>query len=236
MTIVPFRKTTRPRRRPLDQTQVVQAALALLDEVGLDGLTMRRLAERLGVRAASLYRHVRSKDELLVLLADEITAGIPLSDPSGSWRDQLTGLAWNARRGLLAHRDAARVLASTAPFGPRRLRHIESLLRVLRAAGLSPRDTARAAHHCNNFLTEFVADEGRFAAFAEAPGSSRRKVLADARRYFKSLPARDYPTVVELADSLTEDDPDALFQAGIDILVRGIAALAKRDRSRAGRH
>src|SRR5262249_53764529 len=113
MTLVPFRKHERRKRRSLDQAQIVRAALALLDEVGLDELTMRRLAERLDVKAASLYRHVRNKNELLALLGDEISGEIPLVSAKGSWRDQLNEMAWNVRRGLLAHRDAARVLANT---------------------------------------------------------------------------------------------------------------------------
>jgi TetR/AcrR family tetracycline transcriptional repressor len=228
MTIVPFRKTEqRRKRRALDQAQVVQAALALLDEVGLDDLTMRRLAERLGVKAASLYRHVRNKDELLALLGDEISSEIPFARTTGSWRNQLTEMAWNVRRGLLAHRDAARVLANTPPVGPRRLKHIEAVLQALRAAGLKDRDAARAAYHLNNFVTEFAADEARFAAFAAGPGSSRRKVLAEARRQFKSLPAHEFPAIVALADDLTADAQDELFQFGIEMCLRGIRALSK---------
>jgi TetR/AcrR family tetracycline transcriptional repressor len=228
MSIVPFHQTERHHRRPLDQTLIVRAALALLDEVGFDELTMRRLAEKLGVQAASLYRHVSNKDELLILLADEICGEIPLVDRTGSWRDQLVRMAANYRRGLLAHRDAARVLASTAPFGPRRLRHIEAFLEVLRTAGLSPRDAAHVGYHCNNFVTEFVADEARFAAFAAVPGSSRRKLFADARKHFRSLPRDQFPTIVELADHLAEDDSDALFQSGLDLLLRGIESRARR--------
>jgi TetR/AcrR family tetracycline transcriptional repressor len=228
MSIVPYRSSERRRkRRPLDRAQVVRAALALLDEVGLDDLTMRRLAERLGVKAASLYRHVRDKNELLALLADEIAAQIPFVRGTGGWRDRLTEIAWNVRRGLLAHRDAARVLAATPPAGPRRLQHIESLLRILRDAGFSRRDAARAAYHCNNFVTEFAADEARFSAFAAGPGAGRRKLLAQARQYFKGLPRDQYPTVVELADDLTEDDPDRLFQFGIDAWLRGLEDLRK---------
>jgi AcrR family transcriptional regulator len=223
MSIVPFRKTERrKKRRPLDQAQVVRAAMALLDEAGLDELTMRRLADRVGVKAAALYRHVRNKDELLALLGDEISGEIPLPTSTGSWQDRLTEMAWNARRGLLAHRDAARVLAATPPAGPQRLRHIEAVLRILRESGLDDRDAARAGYHLNNFITEFAADEARFAAFANQPGSSRRKVLAEARRQFKSLPEQDYPTIVALADHLTEDAQDELFQFGIDMCLRGI--------------
>ena len=230
MSMVPFRKReARQKRQTLDQAQVVRAALALLDQVGLDELTMRRLAGWLDVKAASLYRHVRSKEELLALLGDEISAEIPLPPASGSWRDQLSASAWNVRRGLLAHRDAARVLASTPPAGPRRLRHIEALLRILRAAGLKEQDAARAAYHFNNLVTEFAADEGRFASYAAAvPGSSRRKILAEVRRQFKSLPIDEYPTIVALADHLTEDAHDELFQFGIDMCLRTVEALVKR--------
>jgi len=229
MRIVPYRSSERQRkRRPLDRAQVVRAALALLDEVGLDDLTMRRLAERLGVKAASLYRHVRDKNELLALLADEIAAQIPVVSVTGDWRDRLTESAWNVRRGLRAHRDAARVLAATPPAGPRRLQHIESLLRILRDAGFSRRDAARAAYHCNNFVTEFAADEARFSAFAAGGASGRRTLLAQARKQFKSLPRDEYPTVVELADDLTEDDPDRLFQFGIDAWLRGLEGLARK--------
>jgi TetR/AcrR family tetracycline transcriptional repressor len=230
MSLVPFRRSERRRkRRPLDQQQVVRAALALLDEVGLDALTMRALAGRLGVKAASIYRHVRNKDELLALLGDEISGEIPLPRATAGWRDQLLEIAWNVRRGLLAHRDAARVLANTPPVGPRRLRHIEAVLRVLRAGGLNGRDAARAAYHLNNFVTEFAADEARFAAWANQPGSSPKRILAEARRQFKALPVDEYPTIVALADHLTHHDQDALFQFGIDMCMRGVQALAKRD-------
>jgi len=228
MKLVPFRKRQPRRRRTLNQAVVVQAAIALLDEIGLDELTMRRLAERLGVKAASLYRHVRNKEELLALLGDEITSEIPLPRTTGTWQEQLVDAGWNVRRGLLAHRDAARVLASTPPAGTERLRHIEAVLRILRSAGLSDRDAARAAYHLNNFVTEFAADEARLAAFVAQPGMTRRKLLAEMRRQFKSLPREEFPTIVALADALTEDAQDALFQFGVDLHLRGIQALAQR--------
>jgi len=229
MSIIPYRDD-RPRgqRRTLSQAQVVSAALALLDEVGMDDLTMRRLAEKLGVQAASLYRHVRDKGELLVLLGDEISGQIPLARASGPWRKQLAEMARNVRRGLLAHRDAARVLAATPPFGPRRLRHIESVLRILRAAGMSGRDAARAAYHCNNFVTEFVADEGRITALVAAPRGRRRAAFEEVRKHFKALPREEYPTLAELADELSEDDPDGLFEFGLEIWLRGLETLTKR--------
>src|SRR6266852_5169839 len=110
LSFVPYRESQRQKK--LDRAQVVRAALALLDEVGLDDLTMRRLADRLGIKAASLYRHVRDKDELLALLADEISGEVPMVESRGSWKDQLVEMGRNTRRGLLAHRDGARLLPS----------------------------------------------------------------------------------------------------------------------------
>jgi AcrR family transcriptional regulator len=231
MSIVPYRPIKRrPKRRPLDQTQVVRAALALLDDVGLDALTMRRLSGRLGIKAASLYRHVRNKDELLQLLADEINGEIPVVRSSGRWQAQVREMARRVRKGLLAHRDAAQLLAVTMPFGPRRLRHIESLLRILRSAGLSGPDATRAAYHFNNLVTEFVADESRFASMAGPAASGRRKMYAQVRKVFKSLPPDEYPVIVELADDLSSDDADGLFEFGVDVWLRGLANLLREDR------
>jgi len=232
LSFVPYREARRrQKRQPLDRAQVVRAAIALLDEAGLDDLTMRGLAEKLGVKAASLYRHVRNKDDLLILLADEISGEVPIIEPRGSWKEQLAEMAHNFRRGLLAHRDAARLLATTAPFGPKRLRHIESVLRVLRSAGLNGRDAARTAYHLNNFVTEFVADEGRFAQAASSLGTTTRKMLADARKQFAALPKDQYPTVVELAPHLAEDDAEGLFQFGFEIWIRAIEQLSRVPRT-----
>src|SRR5437867_13029130 len=93
-TPVRFRET---RPTALDQERVVRTALALLDEVGLDGLTMRRLADELGVQAASLYWHLRDKEELLDLLADAICEEMPTPRREGSWREQLTAFALDYR-------------------------------------------------------------------------------------------------------------------------------------------
>jgi TetR/AcrR family tetracycline transcriptional repressor len=186
---------------------------------------------RLGIKAASLYRHVRNKDELLQLLADEISGEIPVARAIGPWQAQVRETARRARKGLLAHRDAAQLLASTMPFGPRRLRHIEAILRILRSAGLSGPDATRAAYHFNNLVTEFVADESRFASMASTTGLSRRKMYAQTRKLFSSLPADEYPVIVELANDLSTDDPDGLFEFGVEVWLRGLVNLANENRS-----
>jgi TetR/AcrR family tetracycline transcriptional repressor len=235
LSLLPYPESRRPRRRSLDRDKVVQAALAVLDEVGLDQLTMRRLAERLGVKAASLYRHVRDKEELLVLLADAISGEIQTPRATLPWQRRLAELARGYRRRLLAHRDAARLLAETSPVGPRRLRHIETVLSCLRSAGLRRRDAARVAHHLNNFVTEFAADEARYAAAAAAMGGTRGTLLASARAHFRALPRDEFPTIVELADELVCDDADGLFELGLRVWLRAVAELAEAPGSRRAR-
>jgi TetR/AcrR family tetracycline transcriptional repressor len=151
----------RSERSALDRERVVRVALELLDEVGLDDLSMRRLAERLGVTAASLYWYVRDKSELLDLLADAMSAELPLDrDVSGlSWRAQLEAAGRALRQLARAHRDAARILAGTTPSGPNRLRAIDMLLGVLRSAGFSPEDTADAAYVFNSYVIGYLLDE-----------------------------------------------------------------------------
>jgi hypothetical protein len=111
--------------------------------------------------------------------------------------------------------------------GPQRLRHIETVLRILRSAGLRRRDAARVAHHLNNFVTEFSADEARYAAAAASMGVTRRRMLADARRHFEALPRDEFPSIVDLADELVRDDPDGLFEFGLQAWLRAVEELAR---------
>lgn len=210
------------KKAPLDRPRIVAAARALLDAVGLDELTMRRVAKHLDTRAASLYRHVRDKDELLNLLADEIAGEVPLIRAKGPWRARLVNMATQARRTLSTLRDAARLLAGTRPMGPNRLAHIEGTLKALCDAGLAPREAAWAAYHFNNYINEFAADEARLAAAVAVTGLDRSALLADARGRFASLPAATFPTIVALAEHLAEDDADALFRFGLDLWLDGL--------------
>ena len=146
-------------RSGLSREEVVQAALQLLDQVGMDGLTMRALAQRLGVKAASLYWHLRDKDELADLLLDAINTEIPAPAPGLPWREQLERGAWEWRRVLLKHRDAARLAMGRFVMRPETLGRIEFVLATLRAAGFSDADTANAAYLFSNFVPGFVAEE-----------------------------------------------------------------------------
>jgi AcrR family transcriptional regulator len=122
---------------------IVSAALDLLDEAGLEGLTMRALAERMGVRAASLYWHIRDKEQLLGLLAEAIVGEVPEPAPDIPWRAQLEAFATDYRRVLQSHRDAARIMIVAKPAAPRLY---ERLIRSLLAAGFDGGVAVEACH------------------------------------------------------------------------------------------
>jgi len=142
----------------LTREQVVRAALDLLDEVGLGGLSMRGLADRLGVRAASLYWHLRDKEQLLDLLSEAILEEVPEPEP-GPWRPALDAFAEGYRQVLLAHRDAASVVAGFQA-GRAALGLYERLVAVLVDAGVPAPDAADAAVLLfGQYVPAFVADE-----------------------------------------------------------------------------
>jgi TetR/AcrR family tetracycline transcriptional repressor len=201
----------------------------VLGEVGLDGLTMRRLADQLGVKAASLYWHVQDKGELLGLLAEAISAEVRGPDPGLPWRDQLVAMAWEMRQVLLAHRDAAQILASTPPIGLERLRLIEMGLRILRAAGLRGAAVGYAARLLNDYITLSVAEETVFvpAQFTEDVGLA--ELEAAIRTRFATLPAAEYPTIVALADTLATSSAEAQFRFGLEVLLDGLTQQLGRE-------
>jgi AcrR family transcriptional regulator len=228
MKIRPFNiSDTKPHEPALDQSQIVQAALVLLDEVGFDGLTMRNLAKKLGVQAASLYWHVRNKQDLLSLLAEEICALIREPDRSLSWQDQLEVLGNEYREVLLAHRDAAQVLASSGgPSGPKRLRLTEIGLKTLLDAGFSQRDAAYAGMLMNDFVIMSVLEETRFADL-EAEETSE-DMSSEVQIWVESLPSNEYPSLITVANYLTNYDGDERFRFGVRLLRNGLESLLAR--------
>jgi TetR/AcrR family tetracycline transcriptional repressor len=125
----------------LNREAVIQAALSMLDEVGVDGLSMRALADRLGVKAASLYWHLRDKDQLLELVAEAVLDGVavPVSPPT--WRSQVAGACDELARFLVNHQAAASVVLAALPV-VQRSRLTRDLARILAAAGLQAAESA----------------------------------------------------------------------------------------------
>jgi AcrR family transcriptional regulator len=137
----------RPRAAGLTIERILLEALALVDGEGLEALTVRRLAERLGTGSATLYRHVASRDELLVLLVDHVLGEVQLPDPDpeADARAKVEQLARDLRHVLLQHPNVVPALRAAPLLGPNALRAADSGLAVLLEAGHPP-DTAVPAY------------------------------------------------------------------------------------------
>ena len=222
----PWRRKPEPpdrgERRPLTRDAIVDAALVLLDREGIAGLSMRRLAKELDVGAASLYWHVGDKEELLGLLLDRIVGETEVPDPDpANWQEQMKELGRESRRLLQRHRDAAQISMGRVPVGPNSMPVMERSLAILVAAGLPPRVLALAVDMFALYVGGFAFEES-----LRGDESADPEQLAE---YFRSLPKKEFPTLVALADDLTAGDADERFEFGLELLVRGLEAMAKDD-------
>jgi AcrR family transcriptional regulator len=213
----------RAERRPLTREAIVDAALVVLERDGMAGLSMRKLGHELGTGAASLYWHVRDKEELLSLLLDRIVGEAEVPDPDPvNWREQAKELARSSRRLLTTRRDAAQLSLGRIPAGPHSLPVLERYLAVLAAAGLPGRVIAYATDMFALYVGAFAYEEGlRVPALGDETATPEQ--LAE---YYRSLPPDRFPNLVGLADDLTAGDADERFEFGIELLARGLEAMA----------
>jgi AcrR family transcriptional regulator len=215
----------RPPRRTLSPDAIVDAAMAVLDEGGVDKLGMRAVADRLGTSPSSLYAHFAGKDELLAAMIDRIAGELPIAEiGAGPWQDQLKDAIRAIRSSLAAHRDLALAALGTVPTGPNALRWVNGILGVLRDAGLPDQVIAYAVDILPLYANATAFEQSLYRA-KDDPGTSD-EYIAELRAYFASLPVDRFPHVVAMAVPLTsEETPDARFEFGLDALVRGMETM-----------
>jgi TetR/AcrR family transcriptional regulator, tetracycline repressor protein len=226
------RRETQRRRDPLTQEAIVEAALRVLDSEGLDGLSMRRVAEELDTGAASLYWHVGSKDGLLDLVLDRVIGEQEVPDPDPEhWEEQLKEVARTMRATILCHRDIVRISIGRVPMGPNALQWSERVLAILRSGGV-PDELAVLGHHLlisaiNGFTMDETGEGGE-----SPPGQPPLEEMARmVRDYIAALPADRFPNMTALADHYAITDQDLRFELLLDLFVEGLARrAATRDR------
>ena len=216
------------RRHQLTRERVVAEALAVIAHNGVQALTMRRLADRLGVVPGALYRHVRNKQQLQDLVLDNVLAEVDLHlDPAMDWTDQLTVLAGRLRQVLEDHPGVAGILKTRDPLGPHSLALAEALLGPLRAAGF-------ADHQAG--LAFFVLVDYTIGFAVGSPASVNEQRVRDPatraqlHRFLRALPPDHFPTLVALGEHVWVDNRDQRFTAGLQVLVDGLEQTRKRGR------
>jgi TetR/AcrR family tetracycline transcriptional repressor len=169
------------KRPGLTRQTMIEAALRLLDEVGLDGLTVRRLAAELGVQSPSLYWHIRTKQELLDGMADAIIQAAGMGPPHDgeSWQHWLTRRARAYRRSVLAHRDGARLVATAQWLSPATVRMFDQELTAMVDRGFTPVLALRTIAALTRYVTGFVLQEQTERHEHEATPAQQLAALAE---------------------------------------------------------
>ncbi len=209
---------TNTRRTPLNRARVLEAAVALADETGIDGFGMRRLAQELGVVPMALYKHVANKDELLNGMIDIVFSEIEVPFGDADWRSALRRRALSTREALRRHSWAIGLMETAAP-GPANLRNHNAVMGCLREAGF-PFQTAIHAYSVQDAYIYGFALQEQTLGF-ETPDSAgeaaqRRADLVDA--------LDDYPYLAEVVTRLPETgyDNTTEFEWGLDLILEGL--------------
>jgi AcrR family transcriptional regulator len=219
-----------PRRTGLSVESIVEAAIEVLDESGVVGLSMRRVADRLGTGAASLYAYVSGRDELLELVFDELIGRVPLPEPDPArWREQLQQSLGELLEILTAHRDAALAGLGRIPTTPKTLTAANALVAVLKAGGLSDRTAALGLDQLTLYVCACAFERGLF----EHSGMTQAEIeeyFAEIDTFYAALPAERFPVLASLGDEMSAYDGEARFRFGLDVLIAGLEAVDRSSR------
>ena len=208
----------RPPRPQLSRDLVVTAALKVVESDGGDALTMRRVADEIGVSASSLYGYVANKEELVQLVLEQIMAEIPFPQPGGDWQDMLRSWARETLGVFRRHPGVAGLTLGRVPFGPAMLTGVERMLASMRSAGV-PDQVAAFAGDLGSLYVAAYAHEQDVTPLAEPADFA-----AQAAAWLKSLPTDEYPHIVAVADRIVGGTGDDRFEWGLDVLIRGLAS------------
>jgi len=213
--------TTR-HRDPLTRDRILDAALAVVDRDGLEGLTMRRLGAELGVEAMALYRYIPNKDALLDAVLERVLSEIPAEFPTtGDWREDIRGM-FRIFLGLMRrHPRTIPLLSQMVLTDPAVARPAAMVLAVLEQAGFDPLGALRALATVTSAVVGFALSEvGTAAACAEL----RERIATGEPVQSSGLD----PVVAALVPQLADMDPDATFEYGIDVILAGLEAKLAR--------
>jgi AcrR family transcriptional regulator len=207
-------------RAPLSRQRVLQCAVELADKQGIGALTMRSLAQSMGVKPMSLYHHVANKEEILDGIVDIVFSEIELPAQDGDWDGQMRRRAHSARQVLGRHTWAIGLLESRTAPGPATLRHHDATLGVLRAAGFSLPRAAHAYALLDSYVYGFALQE------ASMPLGGPEPVAEVAAPILDSFSAEEYPHLFEMATehvlrpgySFADE-----FEIGLEVILEALA-------------
>jgi AcrR family transcriptional regulator len=214
----------------MSRDRVLHAGVELADREGLGAMSMRRLAEALGVEAMTLYYYVANKDALLAGMVDLVLAEIEMPADEADWRAAIRRSALSAQAVLLLHPWAPGLTISPKHVGAARVRYSEWLLSRLRAAGFS----AELARHAYDALDSHVIGSTLWASGGLA---ATKEEWGVAMAFLRGLPPADYPYLFEnlavRGAPAAQDEPTS-FEFGLDLILDGLERVLSASRARPG--
>ena len=206
------------RREPLTRERVLEAAVKLADQGGIESLSMRKLGQELGVEAMALYYHFASKDEVLDGSVDLVFSEIDLPASGADWKTAMRQRAISVRDVLSRHRWAIGLMESRTNPGPANLRHHDAVIGSLRAAGFDLEMTAHAYSLLDSYIYGFALTK------MNLPFDTSQEIAQVAQSMLQPFPLDEYPNLVEM---LTEHvmkpgyDYGDEFEYGLDVILDG---------------
>jgi len=214
------KRRARAARPPLDRERIVTAGLRIVDEGGVEALSVRRLADALGVSPMSIYWHVTDKAELFRLIGEAVLDEVEIPHTRGDWREQLRDVHRSMLGTVLQHPNTVDILIGRARFGAAGLTLFERILSVLLQAGFSPESAFDAYQSLYLFTLGFSSVAGRSADF--------REIQRQGAQYMRSLPDDRFPSIRTVAPVIGGRNLQEQLEIGLDVVIEGIAARLPR--------
>jgi AcrR family transcriptional regulator len=204
----------RSGRAPLSEGAILDAALRIVRDEGLEAVTMRRIAGELGVAPASLYVHLSGRDELLMAMLDRVVGSVQLPEPDPRrWREQVHAQLAGLRAAFVAHPGLAHVALASPPADEGTLMAAETLLGVLRAGGIGAQEAAWAAD-----MLPLIATASAIKGAGEDDAAGEE---GDA---FVALSPQRFPNITALSGELTRGRGEERLRFAVDVFLDGLAA------------
>jgi AcrR family transcriptional regulator len=206
-------------RTPLSKERVLRAAINLADKGGIKSLSMRKLAQDLGVEAMSLYNHVANKDDILGGIVDVVFGEIGLPPREADWKTAMRQRAISARQVLARHPWAIGLMESRSLPGPATLQHHDAVIGCLREAGFSIGMTAHAYSVLDSYIYGFALQQ------ASLPFKTSQEVVKVAKSILLRFPADAYPHLAEMTvQHILRPGYDYAdeFEFGLDLILDGL--------------
>jgi AcrR family transcriptional regulator len=215
----------RPAKSPLSEAVIVETALRILREEGLDAVTMRRVATELDTGPASLYVYIGGRDELRWAMLERVSGSVPTHEPDPArWREQLHALLWGWLKAMEAHPGIAAVAVGNPPTSERTLHGAEYMLGLLLAGGIEAQDAAWACDILPLITTAAAVETDA----QRARGQTEQATLQRMQNAFAALAPERFPLLTGHLGLLTSGTGDERFTYAIDVFLDGLVARAQR--------